>query len=99
MESYSQPEPINVGTGEDIAIRDVAEIMRDVVYPEARLVFDRSKPDGQPRRRVDVDRLHAAGWRHRVSLRQGIASTYEWFLQHQHDARLESPSGVLTRPA
>ena len=76
------------GTGEDISIREVAEIMREAVYPDANLVFDRSKPDGQPLRRVDVTRLHALGWRHRIGLREGITTTYDWFLRHQNDARM-----------
>ena len=94
MRRYSEAEPINVGTGKDIAIRDVAGILRDIVYPEAELVFDRSKPDGQPLRRVDVARLHALGWQHTVSLREGLAATYDWFVAHQHEARLETPATV-----
>lgn len=55
-------------------------MVRDVVYPRAALVVDASKPDGMPRKLLDVTRLHALGWRHRIPLRAGIASTYEWFL-------------------
>jgi GDP-L-fucose synthase len=88
MRHYSEEGHINIGTGEDIAIRELAGIIRDIVYPEAQLVFDRSKPDGQPLRRVDVTRLHALGWQHRHSLREGIASTYDWFLKHYAEARL-----------
>jgi GDP-L-fucose synthase len=94
MRHYSDQAHINIGTGEDIAIRELAEIMRDVVYPQAELLFDRSKPDGQPLRRVDVTRLHALGWRHRYALRTGIAETYDWFLRHQDDARLQQRPAI-----
>jgi GDP-L-fucose synthase len=82
MERYEDRDHINVGTGRDISIRELAELVRDVVYPAARLVFDPSKPDGTPRKLLDVSRLHALGWQHRVELRQGVESTYEWFLRH-----------------
>jgi GDP-L-fucose synthase len=64
-------------------------MVRDVVYPEAELVFDTSKPDGTPRKLLDVSRLHALGWRHRIELREGIESTYQWFLEHQGSLRAE----------
>ncbi len=79
MERYSDARHINVGTGEDLTIRELAGMVRDVVHPTARLVFDASKPDGSPRKLLDVARLHALGWRHRRSLAEGIASTYRWF--------------------
>jgi GDP-L-fucose synthase len=82
MDRYDGADHINVGTGEDLSIRELAEMVRDIVYPEAKLVFDTSKPDGTPRKLLDVSRLHALGWKHRIGLRQGIASTYEWFLDH-----------------
>jgi GDP-L-fucose synthase len=83
MENYSSADHINVGTGEDISIREVAGIMREVIYPEAELAFDTSKPDGQPRRRVDVGRIHKLGWKHKIALRDGIATTYDWFVQQE----------------
>jgi GDP-L-fucose synthase len=79
MQHFSAADHINVGTGEDLTIREVAEMVRDVVHPAARLVFDASKPDGMLRRRLDVSRLHALGWRHRIALSDGIRSTYEWY--------------------
>jgi GDP-L-fucose synthase len=79
MENYDSPEHINVGTGEDLSIRELAELVREVVFPEARITFDPGKPDGTPRKLLDVSRLHALGWRHRIDLRQGIEATYEWF--------------------
>ena len=87
MRRYSEHEHINVGTGEDLTIRDLAEMVREVVYPSARLVFDTTKPDGAPRKLLDVDRLHQLGWRHRIPLRDGLRATYQWFVAHQHEAR------------
>jgi GDP-L-fucose synthase len=87
MERYSEAGHINVGTGEDLSIGELAALVRSVVHPSATIVFDASKPDGSPRRRLDVSRLHGLGWRHRRELAEGIRSTYEWFLAHEHDAR------------
>jgi GDP-L-fucose synthase len=83
MANYSDARHVNVGTGVDLSIRELAGLVRDVVYPEAQLVFDTSKPDGMPRKLLDVSRLHALGWRHRIELADGIRSTYDWFLTHQ----------------
>ena len=88
MTHYSEGDHINVGTGEDVTIRELAELVRDLVYPSAGLVFDATKPDGAPRKLLDVTRLHQLGWRHRIPLRDGLRTTYEWFAAHQHDARL-----------
>jgi GDP-L-fucose synthase len=88
MEHYDRAEHINVGTGEDLSIRELAEIVRDIVNPDATIVFDPSKPDGTPRKLLDVSRLHALGWRHRTPLRAGIESTYNWFIEHVAEARL-----------
>jgi GDP-L-fucose synthase len=82
MERYDSPDHINVGVGTDLSIRELAEIVRDVVHPEALLTFDHTKPDGAPRKLLNVDRLQALGWRHAVELREGIASTYDWFVAH-----------------
>ena len=68
MQHYDEAEHINVGTGEDLSIRELAEMVREVVHPAATLVFDRNKPDGTPRKLLDVSRLHALGWRHSISL-------------------------------
>jgi GDP-L-fucose synthase len=92
MERYDRDEHINVGTGADLSIRELAELVREIVYPQAKLTFDSSKPDGTPRKLLDVSRLHALGWRHRIELREGIASTYEWFLAN-HDQIRENGKG------
>jgi GDP-L-fucose synthase len=90
MQHYSSRSHINVGTGEDLTIRELAGLVQDVIYPAARLVFDSERPDGAPRKLLDVSRLKALGWTHRIDLREGVESTYEWFLQHAAGARLSS---------
>jgi GDP-L-fucose synthase len=80
MRHYDEPTHINVGTGEDLTIAELANMVRQVVYPKAVLVFDRSKPDGMLRKQLDVSRLHALGWRHKIQLAEGIESTYRWFV-------------------
>jgi len=80
MRRYDEPSHINVGTGEDLTIAELADMVRRVVYPEAAVTFDRSKPDGMRRKLLDVSRLHALGWRHKIQLSEGIESTYRWFV-------------------
>jgi GDP-L-fucose synthase len=91
MNHYDEEEHVNVGTGEDISIRELTEILREIVHPTATLRFDTTKPDGMPRKLLDVSRLHGLGWRHRINLRDGIAATYQWFVENQGHLRL---SGV-----
>ncbi len=87
MRAYDGEQHINVGTGEDLSIAELAELVREVVYPEAEIVHDTSKPDGMPRKLLDVSRLHALGWRHTMGLREGIGSTYQWFLDNRASLR------------
>jgi GDP-L-fucose synthase len=83
MRHYDEPTHINVGTGEDLTIAELAATIRGVVHPGAEIVYDSSKPDGMPRKLLDVSRLRALGWRHRIALDEGLRSTYEWFLNNQ----------------
>jgi GDP-L-fucose synthase len=83
LENYDSAETINVGVGEDVTIREVAEIVADVVGYEGELVQDASKPDGTPCKLLDVSRVNDLGWTARVPLRDGIAKTYQWFLEHR----------------
>jgi GDP-L-fucose synthase len=83
MRHYNESGHINIGTGEDVTIRELAEMLRTAIHPAAALQFDSSKPDGTPRKLLDVSRLHALGWKHRIELRQGVESTYRWFLEHR----------------
>jgi GDP-L-fucose synthase len=80
MESYEGPGHINVGSGIDVTIRSLAETVRDIVYPDAELRFDGSKPDGMPRKVLDVTRINTLGWTAQIPLLDGIRSTYEWYL-------------------
>jgi len=76
---YSAPEPINIGSGEEVTIRGLAELIADVVGFEGRFVFDTSKPDGTPRKLLDTGKLTAMGWTARTDLRTGISQVYDWF--------------------
>jgi GDP-L-fucose synthase len=96
MEHYDGDDHINVGVGEDLSIRSVAEMIRDIVAPKVSLTFDASKPDGTPRKLLDVTRLHRLGWRHRIELRAGLASTYEWFCAQNSPTALTAPGGAGT---
>lgn len=88
-QEYTQPmlSHINVGTGVDCTIRELAQTIAQVVGYKGRVVFDASKPDGTPRKLLDVTRLHQLGWYHEISLEVGLASTYQWFLENQQHYR------------
>ena len=79
LEKYDSPEIINVGCGEDVSIRELAELVCDVVGFDGELDWDTSKPDGTPRKLLDVGKLRALGWKPTITLRDGIAQTYQWF--------------------
>ncbi len=81
MRHYDDAIALNVGVGEDVTIRELVETVRDVVGFHGELVFDSTKPDGTPRKWLDVGRLTALGWRSRIGLREGIESTYRWYLE------------------
>jgi len=80
LEKYDSLEIINIGCGEDVTIRELAELIRDVVGFDGELVWDKTKPDGTPRKLLDATRIHALGWQPTIPLQKGIAQTYEWFL-------------------
>ncbi len=92
LDSYDSAETINVGTGQDISIRELAEMIADVVGFEGRIVDDRSRPDGTPRKLLDVSRITSLGWRPTIGLRSGLHSTYRWFVEHHDEARLTGAS-------
>ena len=85
LENYDSPEVINVGCGNDVTIRELAEIVSEVVGFTGELIFDPSKPDGTPRKLLDTSRLEKLGWTPRVSLRDGIDQTYQWYLRSAPD--------------
>jgi GDP-L-fucose synthase len=83
LENYDAPEPINVGVGEDVAIRELAQIVARVVGYDGAVNWDASKPDGTPRKLLDVSKLASLGWKPQITLEDGIAATYRWFLEHE----------------
>jgi GDP-L-fucose synthase len=80
LENYDDEVPINIGVGRDIEIRELADLIMEIVGFKGRIVWDDSKPDGTPRKLLDISRISALGWRPTVSLEEGITSTYEWYL-------------------
>lgn len=87
LERYEDDEHVNIGTGIEVSIRELAETLRDVIYPEADLNWDTSKPDGAPRKLLDVTKMSKEGWTHSIDLMSGIRSTYEWFEKNYTNAR------------
>jgi len=82
MDQYSDSELINVGVGKDITIKDLAQIIKDVVGHPVELVFDPSQPDGTPRKVLDVSRINSLGWSARTQLAEGIARVYGWYVNN-----------------
>ena len=87
METYESEELINIGCGQDVTIRELAELVANVVGFAGRLAFDSTKPDGTPRKLLDVGRLAGLGWKPGIPLERGIAETYRWFVANQGLAR------------
>lgn len=81
MQNYNEPNLINVGTGEDLSIKNLALLIKEIIGFEGELVFDNSKPDGTPRKLMDVSKLHGKGWKHKINLPDGIALAYQDFLE------------------
>jgi len=87
MENYNKEEIINVGAGKDISIRQLAELIRKIAGYQGEIVFDSSKPDGTPRKLLDISKIEKLGWSPRIPLREGLESTYKWFLENMDDLR------------
>ncbi len=87
MQKYSGSEIINIGVGEDLSIRELTVMMREVIDFRGDVLYDDSKPDGTPQKLLDVTRLKGLGWQARIPLREGIASTYEWYCQQSYAGR------------
>jgi GDP-L-fucose synthase len=83
MENYDRSEIVNIGVGEDIQISDLALVIKEITGYQGDIVYDRSKPDGTPRKLLDVSRLHSLGWKAKTSLREGITKTYEWYTKNR----------------
>ncbi|MBM3256512.1 MAG: GDP-L-fucose synthase [Candidatus Moranbacteria bacterium] len=84
MNNYDGSEIVNIGTGVDLKIKELAEIIKDTVGFAGIIVNDTSKPDGTPKKQLDVTKLHSLGWKHKIELKDGIKKTYEWFLKNYH---------------
>lgn len=82
MNSYESSEIVNIGTGEDISIKELAEMVRGIVGFSGEIIWDTDKPDGTPRKLLDVSRLHSLGWKHSIGLEEGIKKTYIWFREN-----------------
>lgn len=82
LQYYSGAEHINVGSGEDLAIRELAEVLADIVGFKGRIVLDLTKPDGTPRKLMSAERLHSLGWKPRIDLREGLTRTYQWYVKN-----------------
>lgn len=90
MNNYSGKEIVNVGCGEDVSIKELAELVKEVTGFAGNLVFDTTRPDGTPRKLLDVSKLHGLGWKHKIALKEGIKTAYQDFLTKQQE-----PSAVL----
>jgi GDP-L-fucose synthase len=87
LENYDDEVAINVGVGEDISIKELAELVQRIVEFEGTINWDSSKPDGTPRKLLDVSRINKLGWRPAISLEDGIRSTYRWYQNHSENQR------------
>lgn len=87
MKKYNEKQFINIGTGEDLSIKDLALLVKEVVGFEGRLSFDTSRPDGTPRKLMDVSKIHQLGWKHKTGLREGIMLAYQDFLKNEFAER------------
>jgi GDP-L-fucose synthase len=88
LERYDDPAPINIGVGDDVTIADLAELVADVVGYEGERLFDASKPDGTPRKLLDVRRINGLGFKPEIGLEDGVRSTYAWYLENLGTARV-----------
>ena len=88
LQNYNRPDLVNIGCGEDVTIRELAEAVCDVLGFDGSLEFDSSKPDGTPRKLLDISKIKSLGWSPKISLRDGIADAYRWFCENYNEARL-----------
>lgn len=79
MKNYDDSEIVNIGTGEDITIRNLAQLIKKITRFQGTILWDKEKPDGTPRKLLDVSKIHSLGWKHKIALEKGIRSTYEWY--------------------
>ena len=82
LESYSGSGFYNIGTGSDVSVRELAELVQETVGYEGKIVYDTSKPDGMPQKLMDVSKLKQTGWVYKTELKEGLSKTYQWYLEH-----------------
>lgn len=87
MNNYDGNQFVNIGVGKDISIIELAELIKDIVGFEGKIVKDTSKPDGTPRKLLDVNKLHSLGWKHKIELKEGLRKTYNWFVKNYENIR------------
>ena len=87
MQTYNSPEIVNIGTGKDVSIKELAETIRDIVGYQGEIQWDTTKPDGTPRKLLDITRLNKLGWKHTINLADGIAETYQWYSENHFVAK------------
>jgi len=85
MNTYHGSEIVNIGTGTDLTIMELAEMIKDIVRYKGDIVWDSTKPDGTPRKLLDINRISALGWQPRIALRDGLRKTYEWYSKHGNE--------------
>lgn len=82
MNNYNQSEIINIGTGADLTIKELAELIKEITEFQGKIVWDTEKPDGTPRKLLDISKISLLGWKPRISLRDGLKNTYEWYVKN-----------------
>jgi GDP-L-fucose synthase len=82
LENYNKSQFINVGTGEDVSIAELATMVKEIVGYTGEIVWDTTKPDGMPRKVLDVSKINEMGWKHTINLKDGLVKTYEWYLKN-----------------
>ena len=88
LENYSGEQHVNIGTGKEVTIRQLAETVKEVVGYQGDIVWNRDMPDGTPRKLTDVTKLHGLGWTHKVELKEGVELAYQWFKDNVENARM-----------
>ena len=82
MENYNGEEHVNIGTGEEVSIKQLAETVKEIIGYKGQLLFNSDKPDGTPRKLTDITKLHELGWKHSINLKEGIEDSYKWFKEN-----------------
>ena len=88
LENYSGEQHVNIGTGKEVTIKELAETVKEVVGYQGEIIWNKDMPDGTPRKLTNVDKLHGLGWTHKVELREGVQLAYDWFRENVQNARM-----------